>query len=697
MAERRDLLVELGTEELPPRELRRLSKAFGRELASRLAAARLEHGEVSVYATPRRLAVVIAGVADEQPERHIERRGPSLDAAFDDAGNPTRAAFGFARSCGVDVTRLARLQSEDGGWLVFRSTEMGQPARALLPDIVSGALAALPAPRRMRWADLDAEFVRPVHWLTLLLGTELVEAQMFGVAAGRQTRGHRFHHPNSIPVEEPAGYASLLYGSGHVVPELDARRELVRKQVEESAASLEGEAVIDDDLLEEVTGLVEWPVAITGSFEERYLELPAPVLIAAMKEHQKCFPVADREGRLRPHFIVISNIESRRPESVRLGNERVIRPRLEDAAFFFKADLETPLEARLEGLRGVLFQERLGSLHDKAQRMSKLAAHVAIAAGEPPENVRQARRAALLSKCDLLTEMVGEFPKLQGVMGREYALRGGEPEAVANALEESYRPRFAGDAIPATGVGRAVAIADKLDTLVGIFGIGQAPSGDSDPFGLRRAALGVLRIIIEGEMSLDLAKLIDAAAEQYRDKLAEGVAAQVFDFMVERLRAYFLDQGTPPDVFAAVAAKRPARPYDFARRVRAVDQFRRMPEAQSLAAANKRIGNILKQADGELPERFSEELFSEDAEWNLAAKLVGLTPRVHELHRQGDYAGALRLLAGLRESVDEFFDTVKVMADDARVKSNRLALLSHISALFLETADISLLQSREAE
>ncbi len=699
MAEARDLLVEIGTEELPPKSLRQLSEAFGREVSSGCESAHLRHGEVTTYATPRRLAVVVQALATHQPERQVTRRGPALDAAFDAQGNPTRAALGFARSCGVSLEHLERYRGKDGAWLVFRSTEVGQPTSMLLPNIVLQALERLPIRRRMRWADLDVEFVRPVHWVVLLFGDEVVETEILGVTTGRETRGHRFHHPEPIRVESPTAYSGLLYGTGRVVADIDTRKELILRQVRKSAVALDGQGLVSEALLEEVTGLVEWPVAVTGGFDKRFLELPEQVLIAVMQEHQRCFPVVDGNGRLRAHFIAISNIESISPETVQAGNERVIRPRLEDAAFFFKSDLETPLEDRLEKLKGVLFHERLGSLYDKSQRVSELAAHVAIAAGQPPEAVRQARRAGLLSKCDLLTEMVGEFPQLQGYMGRQYAERGGEPEPVAAALEEAYMPRFAGDAVPQSGVGRAVAIADKLDTLVGIFGIGQPPSGDKDPFALRRAALGVLRIIIEGETDLDLPKLINAATDRYREVLPQmhPMVSQLYEFMLERLRAYFLEQGTTADVFAAVAARRPTRPLDFARRVRAVDEFRRMPEAASLAVANKRIQNILRQANGQLPQQVDDGLFSEDAEWNLAAKVVGLTPRVRDLLGRGDYSGALKLLAGLRETVDDFFDSVKVMAEDERIKTNRLALLNSISTLFLETADISRLQSKETE
>lgn len=696
MTERADLLVEIGTEEMPPKALRSLSEAFGRELREGLGAAGLSHGEMALYATPRRLAVLVSELLTRQPDRERERRGPPLAIAFDEDGQPTQAALGFARSCGVGVEQLERYTGTEGSWLVLRTTESGQSTAALVPSLVEQALARLPVPRRMRWADLDIEFVRPVHWVVLLLGEEVLESRLLGVDAGRFTRGHRFHHPRPLLLETPMTYAMVLYADGKVICEFDKRREAIRELVESNAGELGGSAVLEPDLLEEVTALVEWPAAVVGSFEEEFLELPPQVLVATMKNHLRCFHVVDAQDNLLPNFIAISNIESRAPRTVRAGYERVIRPRLKDAAFFFAGDLRAPLEDRLDRLKEVVFQERLGTLFDKSQRVSKLAMHVAIAMGESPESVKYARRAGLLCKCDLLTEMVEEFPELQGYMGGQYALRGGEPEPVATAIEEHYLPRYAGDRIPASVIGRALAIADRLDTLLGTFGIGEVPTGDKDPFALRRAALGSLRIVIEGEVALDLPKLLHAAAEQYGALFEqETVAAQVEDFMLERLRTYFVEQGIPVDVFAAVAARGPRRPYDFARRMRAVETFRRLPEAAGLAAANKRIQNILRQVDEGIAETFRDDLFAEDAEWNLAAKLVGLGPRVRDLIQRGEYETALRSLASLRESVDAFFDTVKVMDDDAQVRRNRLALLGDIRGLFLEIADVSLLQGTE--
>jgi glycyl-tRNA synthetase beta chain len=693
MSDSADLLVEIGTEELPPKSLRTLSEAFGAAVCERLEAKSLGKHEYSVYATPRRLAVLVSDVPANQPDRDIERRGPALDAAFDADGKPTKAAEGFARSCGVDVGHLERLENADGRWLLFRSIQVGESTLSLLPAIVEEALTRMPIARRMRWSNLDVEFVRPVHWITLLYGKDAVEADIMGVRSGGKTYGHRFHHPQAVELAEPSEYAGALYSGAHVVAEFAARKEMIRSQAEEAAKVFGGKAVIDDALLEENTALVEWPMAVTGSFDMLFLLLPDCVLIATMQGHQRYFPVMDEDGALKPRFIAISNIESSNPDTVRHGNERVIRPRLADAAFFFKADQKKFLEERRDSLKDVVFQEKLGSLYDKSERVSRLAGIVAIAMGQSPDEVKLARRAGTLFKCDLLTDMVGEFPELQGDMGREYALAGGEDHRVADAIGESYMPRFAGDRIPSSPAGRALSLADRLDTLIGIFVIGQAPTGDKDPFALRRAALGALRIMIEGELALDLHKLLKSTVEGYPQfPDAAGVVDEVMAFVLERLKAYFIDQGVPVDVFQAVQAREPTEPLDFAKRVHAVDAFRKLPEAASLAAANKRIQNILKQAEDTVPAKVDDTLFADDAEWNLAAKALGLSPRVRDLLKRRDYAAAMTSLAGLRDSVDDFFDNVKVMDDDERLRKNRLALLQGISNLFLETADISRLQ-----
>ena len=723
------LLVEIGAEELPPRALRMLSEAFAAELVAELDAAGLAHGVPAPCATPRRLAVLVPDVPGVQPDRDLERRGPPLARAFDEDGQPTQAALGFARSVGVEVDRLVRIETGDGAWLGFRSTIPGTPLRSLLPGMVERALAKLPAPRRMRWADRDTEFVRPVHWVVLMHGAEVIEAEVLGIPSGRATRGHRFHHPGDIVLEDAGDYTTVLRRQGHVVAGFDERMEMIREQVEQAGKALGGRALIDPALLEENTALVEWPVAVAGHFDTDFLDLPDAVLVATMQGHQRYFPVAGRDGALMPHFIAVSNIESRNPATVREGNERVVRPRLSDAAYFFDTDRGRSLESRLGELEGVIFQRKLGSLHAKAQRVSKLAGRVARAMGGSDEAVAHARRAGLLSKCDLVTEMVGEFPELQGEMGREYARLDGEPAAVADAIGEIYMPRFADDGIPATTAGRAIAIADKIDTIAGCLSLGLAPSGDKDPFALRRAALGTLRIMMEGELDLDLDEVIEAAFECYADQVDEapgaaahqghpegmavsagaasadtlsagtvstGIGAEARRFMLDRLRAYFADRSIPTDVFNAVLAREPTRPLDFANRVRAVETFRALPEAASLAAANKRIRNILRQAEQghvDVPDAVDPALFLADAERSLADALAGIEPQARAMLDAGEYAGALTSLAKLRDDVDRFFDTVKVMDDDAARRGNRLALLARIGALFMETADISLLQS----
>jgi glycyl-tRNA synthetase beta chain len=686
----RDLLVEVGTEELPPKALRTLSRAFLDGVVEGLDRAGLAHGPARPFATPRRLAVLVESVAERQPDRQAERRGPAVRAAFDANGQPTGAALGFARSCGVEVGALERLETDKGAWLVHRSLQVGAEAASLLAGLVEEALGRLPVPKRMRWGDRDVEFVRPVHWVVMLFGADVVPARILGIPTGRETRGHRFHHPRPIELGSPAEYAERLEFVGHVVADFEVRRERVRGQVERVAAGLGGKTVMDPALLDEVTSLVEWPVALAGSFEPRFLEVPAEALVATMKGNQRYFPVVDGAGRLLPHFVAVANVESRNPKAVREGNERVVRPRLADADFFWKKDRATPLARRVEGLAGVVYQQRLGTLLDKSRRMVTLADWVARALCLDPG---PARRAAELAKCDLLTEMVGEFPELQGTMGRHYARHDGEPEAVAVALDEQYMPRFAGDAPPATETGQVLSLVDKVDTLVGIFGIGQVPSGDRDPFGLRRAALGLLRTLIERGLELDLLELLRLGARAYGQFDPEALANQVFDFAMERLRAYYLDTGVAPDTFDAVLARRPTRPVDFDRRIRGVGAFRALPEAASLAAANKRIHNILRQAAGEVRGgELDPALLGEPAERALADAVAAVSPDVGALFAAGEYARALAGLAALRDTVDRFFDEVMVMVDDPALRRNRLTLLSGVSELFLRAADLSRLQ-----
>ena len=686
------LLFEIGTEELPPKALQRLADALLQGLVDGLDKVGLTHGESHVYAAPRRLAVHIEALAARQPDRHVERRGPAVQAAFDDAGQPTPAALGFARSCAVDIDALQRLVTDKGEWLLWQAQEAGKGVAELLPEILTAALDRLPIPRRMRWGAGEETFVRPVHWLVLLYGHEVLPFSAFGHQAGRLSFGHRFHHPQAISLSCADDYVRDLEVTGQVMVDRLCRRQSIRQQVEAQALAAGGKAVINEALLDEVTGMNEWPVAVRGDFDRRFLELPAEVLISAMGGHQKYFHVVDSDGQLLPVFITVSNIASRDMEIVREGNERVIRPRLSDAAFFWQQDRAQPLAARVDALARVLFQKQLGTLQQKTVRLVALSSFLA---RQLALDVSQVERAALLAKCDLLTDMVAEFPELQGLMGRYYAAADGEDSAVATALEEQYHPRHAGDSLPRTDFGRVLALADKIDTLVGIFALGQQPTGDRDPFALRRAALGVLRILVEEKLPLTLAALIDASATTYRRQditVDAAVAEDLYVFFIDRLRGYCLDQGIGADVFAAVRACKPLAPADFVTRLQAVTAFRQRPEAAGLAAANKRIRNLLRKSGVAAPLLIEEALFVEGAEKNLYEVMSQLTADVAPMLAAGRYREALARLAQLHEPVDVFFEHVMVMVEDDALRANRLALLQALSALFLEVADISLLQ-----
>ncbi len=690
MTSSRDLLVEIGTEELPPKALRRMRDALQTSLDSLLDENRLAHGSSHAYATPRRLALLIRDVPVTQPDREVTKRGPALKAAFDADGNPTKPAEGFARSCGVTVSELEELQTDKGSWLVYHSSETGQASSEVIPGLVENALKTLPMPKRMRWGNSNIEFVRPLHWIVLLFGDEAISAKVMGIDCGRSTFGHRFHRNEAIAITEASVYVQTLQQNGMVEADMERRRDSIRTQVTEAAAALGGHAVIDADLLDEVTALVEWPVAISGSYDMHFLEVPAEALISSMQDHQKYFPVVDGHGKLLPHFITVANIASNDPQQIKAGNERVIRARLEDAVFFWNQDRKQTLHSRAAQLDGMTFQKRLGSLGDKQARIAVIATDLA---GQLDYNVAQVQRAASLCKCDLVTSMVFEFPDLQGIMGRYYALHDGEDEAVARALDEQYQPRFAGDTLPASGTGQLLAIAERLDTLVGIFAIGQTPTGDKDPFGLRRSALGLLRIVIEMQLDLDLRACIDTAANNFpADLNAASITDPLFNFMMDRLRAWYVDAGYDVHVFEAVLARQPHRPLDFDQRMRAVRAFHELPEADRLAAANKRIRNILRKADTAIPASYDTELLQEPAEQALASALLSLDARTRPLFKQRDYTEALRQLAALQAPVDAFFDNVMVMADDVALRDNRLALLQALSELFLQVADISLLQ-----
>lgn len=695
----RDLLIEIGTEELPPKALKRLSDEFltgvlaGLKEAGVLGANTGED-EAMAYATPRRLALLIKNVAPQQADREIEKRGPAIQAAYDAQGKLTRAAEGFARSCGIGAEQLGRIKTDKGEWLGYIEKEKGKATPEIVPRIVEQALAKLPIPKRMRWGARKEEFVRPVHWVVMLFGKDVIDAPILGIQAGRESRGHRFHHPQAVTLNSPLDYVESLR-KANVIVDIEERKTDIRQQVEQAAEKLGGRAVMDDDLLLEVTALVEWPVAVMGGFEQHYLQVPKEALISTMQGNQKYFPLLDGQGKLMPHFITISNIDSTDVSKIKAGNERVIRPRLSDAAFFWNQDRRQPLEKRMDMLDHVVFQNKLGTQGDKSRRVAKIAERIADSLGA---NKSYAHRAALLSKCDLMTAMVYEFPELQGIMGRYYATHDDEPADVAVALDEQYMPRFAGDALPGNIIGQILALADKLDTLLGIFAIGQKPSGEKDPFALRRAALGVLRILIERGLALDLRELLGYAADAYADVAdlqasARAAIDDTLEFMLERLRVYYQNQQITPDVYEAVAELKPTVPVDFDRRMLAVNNFRKLPEAESLAAANKRISNILKKVDGKLPQKVAESLLQESAEKNLYQALQAQAAIVDPLFDQGDYQAALLQLAGLRQVVDEFFNKVMVMADDEALRNNRLALLNGLRGLFLRAADLSRLQS----
>jgi glycyl-tRNA synthetase beta chain len=680
----RDLLFELCTEELPPRTLQALSDALAERVAQGIDQAGIAHGKIHKYATPRRLAVWIEKLGEHQPDRQVERRGPPLANSFDAQGSPLPAATAFARSCGVGVEELSKLTTDKGAWLQYRGVERGAATTALIVDILNQAIAALPIAKRMRWGAGSAEFVRPVHSVVILYGDEVVPAEVLGIGAGRVTSGHRFHSPKPITLKGAKGYSRRLRAA-KVVADFAQRRELIRSSVIAAAAHIGGAALIEDSLLDEVTALVEWPVALAGRFEQRFLSLPREVVIATVQDHQRYFAVQGADGRLSGWFVTVSNIESRDPSKVRDGNERVVRPRLSDAAFFWEQDRKVSLQEHARKLDGMTFQAKLGSYADKTARTAKLAGLIGPRIGAGAWAVQ----AALLSKADLMTAMVGEFPELQGTMGRYYAEAQGEPEELAIALEEHYRPRFAGDSIPATGTGRAVALADKIDTLVGIFAIEQRPTGAKDPFGLRRAALGVLRIVLEARLELNLPELLRAAAEA-QPVQRPGVTDEVYDFISERMRGMLLEQpGTTAEMLDAVLANRPESPLDALTRLDALKEFLLLPDAPVLAAINKRIVNILRKAQVSREWNLDPASLTEDAERGLHQALLALRNPVREAAKQRRYADSLRALAQLRAPVNEFFERVMVMDEDAGRRNNRLALLRDVQELLGGVADLS--------
>ncbi|ELI5735034.1 glycine--tRNA ligase subunit beta [Vibrio fluvialis] len=685
----KEFLIELGTEELPPKQLRTLAEAFATNFAAELQSADIAHDGVTWYATPRRLALKVANLAEGQPDKVVEKRGPAVNVAFDAEGNPTKAAQGWARGNGITVEQAERLVTDKGEWLLFKEQVKGQDTSAVVVDMAAKALANLPIAKPMRWGDKETQFIRPVKTLTILFGNELIEGEILGVKSDRIVRGHRFMGEPEFTIDSAEQYPAILLERGKVIADYETRKAMIIDGAQKAAAELGGIADLEDDLVEEVTSLVEFPVVLTAKFEEKFLKVPAEALVYTMKGDQKYFPVYDANKHLLPNFIFVSNIESKEPRHVIEGNEKVVRPRLADAEFFFNTDRKKPLVDRLPQLENAIFQKELGTIKDKTDRITELAGYIAEQIGA---DVEKSKRAGLLAKCDLMTSMVFEFTDTQGVMGMHYARHDGEAEEVAVALNEQYMPRFAGDELPSNGVSSALAMADKLDTIVGIFGIGQAPKG-SDPFALRRASLGVLRIIVEYGYNLDLVDLVAKAKSLFGDRLSnDNVEQEVIEFMLGRFRAWYQDEGFSVDIIQAVLARHPTKPADFDQRVKAVSHFRALEAAEALAAANKRVGNILAKFDGELAQEIDLALLQEDAEKALAEAVEVMTEALEPAFATGNYQQALSQLAGLREPVDAFFDNVMVMADDEALKKNRLTLLNNLRNLFLQIADISLLQ-----
>ncbi|WP_053023989.1 glycine--tRNA ligase subunit beta, partial [Vibrio cholerae] len=674
----KEFLIELGTEELPPKQLRTLAEAFAANFAAELATADIAHEGVTWFATPRRLALKVANLAESQPDRVVEKRGPAVNVAFDADGKPTKAAEGWARGNGITVEQAERLVTDKGEWLLFKEQVQGQQTASVVVEMAAKALANLPIAKPMRWGDKETQFIRPVKTLTILFGSELIQGEILGVASARTLRGHRFMGEAEFTIESAEQYPAILEERGKVIADYATRKAMIIEGSQQAAQQLGGIADLEDALVEEVTSLVEWPVVMTAKFEEKFLKVPAEALVYTMKGDQKYFPVYDASKKLLPNFIFVSNIESKEPRHIVEGNEKVVRPRLADAEFFFNTDRKRPLVDRLPLLENAIFQQQLGTIKDKTDRITELAGYIAEQIGA---DVEKSKRAGLLAKCDLMTSMVFEFTDTQGVMGMHYARHDGEAEEVAVALNEQYMPRFAGDELPSRGVSAAVAMADKLDTIVGIFGIGQAPKG-SDPFALRRASLGVLRILVEYGYQLDLVDLIAKAKSLFGDRLTNAnVEQEVIEFMLGRFPTWYQDAGFSIDIIQAVLARNPTKPADFDQRVKAVSHFRALEEAEALAAANKRVGNILAKYDGELGEEIDLALLQEDAEKALAEAVEIMAEALEPAFATGNYQEALSKLAGLRAPVDAFFDNVMVMADDEALKKNRLTLLNKLRNL----------------
>ena len=691
MADKKDLLIEVGTEDLPARLLLKLSQEFGTLICDQLKSAELTYTDHEIYCTPRRLAIVVNNLDYKQQDQVIERKGPKALAAYDQEGKPTQAALGFARSCGIEADQLEVDDDPDNPRLSFTEKRIGDNTAELLPSIIERAIKKISVPKRMRWNQTSAEFIRPIRWLLVILGSEIVATELFGIQASNITQGHRFHTAKEIVVKHPSAYKELLNLKGHVLADFNERQNIILEQVNALAEKINGNASYTQDLLDEITGLVEWPACLLGEFDTKFLEVHKELLISTMQDNQKYIPLLDNEGNLLPKFIIVSNIDSKDPATVKRGNEKVIVPRFEDAMFFWQRDKNIKLESNLEKLNSVVYEKKLGTLIDKTERTIRLASYLS---KFTEADKKQSARAAELSKCDLVTDTVSEFPKLQGVVGRNLALLNNEDPQVSTALEEQYFPKQAGGELPGSSVGITLALADRIDTLIGIFAIGKKPTGLKDPYGLRRASLAVLRIIIETPLDLNLRDCLEKAASFFpADLHADKAVNDVSDYINERYRAYFSDRDIPVDIIDAVLANQPTHPSDVASKIEALVSFRKLPNAESLAAANKRIRNILKKIDRKDIGEVDSGLFKEQAETALHSALENLFGEVEKMFVQHEYEQALNKLADLRQPVDQFFDDVMVMDKNEKLKNNRIALLSKIDSLFMQVADFSRLQS----
>ncbi|MEJ2115040.1 MAG: glycine--tRNA ligase subunit beta [Gammaproteobacteria bacterium] len=691
MDDKKDLLIEIGTEDLPARLLQNISKEFGVLLCEQLQSAELSFSKYKIFSTPRRLAVLVNDLDTKQKDQIIQRKGPKASDAFGKDGKPTQAAIGFASSCGIEVEQLETDDDIDNPRLTYSENRIGKNTSSLLPNIIEESVKKISFPKRMRWSQSAAEFIRPIRWLLVILGSDTIETELFGIKANNVTRGHRFHFSKEIIIKHPSSYKELLSTKGYVLADFNERQGEILEQVSVLAKQVNGIASYTPELLDEITGLVEWPCALLGEFDSQFLQVHKELLISTMQDNQKYIPLLDKQGALLPQFIIVSNIESKNPDIVKHGNEKVIVPRFEDAMFFWQRDKNIKLEDNLEKLKSIVYEKQLGTLKDKTDRTLKLAAYLST---KTKADNKYCERAALLSKCDLVSETVSEFPKLQGLVGRNLAALNDENEQVCTAIEEQYFPKQSGGELPTTPVGITLALADRIDTLIGIFAIGKKPTGLKDPYGLRRAALAVLRIIIETPLNINISECLKKSAALFpADLHADKSVTEVSEYLNERYRAYFSDRGIPVDIIDAVLATQHTHPSDVAMKINALINFRQLPNSQSLAAANKRIRNILKKVDRSMIGKVDSSLFKEDAESTLYTALESLSADVEHLFKENEYEQALNKLSELRQPVDRFFDDVMVMDEDEKLKANRIALLFKIDSLFMQVADFSRLQS----